>query len=74
MAIPSTKVELGFDLSDTGRGPYLTLDDPVAGQLDNADWVLGGTLFFDVTDKVRSVSVTRGRTAKPIPLTLAWRT
>ena len=61
MAIPSTKVELGFDLSDTGRGPYLTLDDPVAGQLDNADWVLGGTLFFDVTDKVRSVSISRGK-------------
>lgn len=61
MTIPVTKVEIGFDLSDTGAGPYLTLDDPVAGQLDNSDWVLGGTLFFDVTDKVRSVAVTRGK-------------
>lgn len=59
--IPQTKVEIGFDLTDTGAGPYLTLDDPIAGQLDNPDWVLGGTLFFDVTEDVKSVSITRGK-------------
>lgn len=61
MAKPTTKVEIGFDLSDTGAGPYLTLDDPVAGKLDDSDWVLGGTLFFDVTNKVRTISVNRGK-------------
>lgn len=61
MAIPQTKVEIGFDLTETGAGPFLTLDDPVAGQLDNSDWVLGGTLFYDVTDKVRSVAISRGK-------------
>lgn len=61
MPIPQTIVEIGFDLSETGSGPYLTLDDPVAGKLDDPNWVLGGTLFFDVTDKVRSVSISRGK-------------
>jgi hypothetical protein len=61
MAIPSTKIELGFDLTETGAGPFLTLDNPVSGQLDNSDWVLGGTLFYDVTDAVRSVAITRGK-------------
>jgi hypothetical protein len=59
--IPQTKVEVGFDLTETGSGPYLTLDDPVAGKLDDPNWLLGGTLFFDITDRVKSVSVTRGK-------------
>lgn len=61
MSIPTTKVEIGFDLTDTGAGPYLTLDDPVAGKLDDSDWVLGGTLFFDVTSDVKSVAIRRGK-------------
>lgn len=61
MSRPTTKVEIGFDLSDTGAGPFLTLDDPTSGQLDDSDWVLGGTLFYDVTSKVRSISVNRGK-------------
>ena len=61
MPKPVSKVEIGFDLSDTGAGPYLTLDDPVAGKLDDTDWVLGGTLFFDVTERVRSISINRGK-------------
>lgn len=54
------KVEVGFDLTSTG-GPFLVLDDPVAGQLDNPDWLLGGEFLIDVTDRVRSYSVSRGR-------------
>lgn len=54
------KVEVGFDLTSTG-GPFLTLDDPVAGRLDSVDWVLGGTLFYDITDDVREIQITRGK-------------
>ena len=60
MSMPDRKVEVGFDLTSTG-GPFLTLDDPVAGQLDNPDWRLGGTQFIDVTQHVRTISVNRGR-------------
>lgn len=53
-------VEVGFDLTSTG-GPFLVLDDPIAGQLDNPDWVLGGTQFVDITEYVRSIEITRGK-------------
>jgi hypothetical protein len=58
--MPTQKVEVGFDLTGTG-GPFLILNDPIAGQLDNADWVLGGTLFYDVTSRVRSIRIDRGK-------------
>ena len=58
--MPTEVVEVGFDLTGTG-GPFLTLDDPIAGQLDNADWVLGGTLFYDISSRVRSIELTRGK-------------
>jgi len=58
--MPTEKVELGFDLAV--GGPFLTLDDNIAGQLDNADWVLGGTIYVDVTDDVRSIDISRGKT------------
>jgi hypothetical protein len=61
MAIPTPLVEIGFDLTDTGRGPFFLLDDPVRGVLDNTDWLLGGTLFYDVTDKVKSITIQRGK-------------
>lgn len=58
--MPTELVEIGFDLAE--GGPFLTLDDPIAGQLDNADWVLGGTIYVDVTDDVRSLDINRGKT------------
>jgi hypothetical protein len=61
MAVPTPKVEIGFDLTDTGRGPFLKLDDPVSGKLDDPNWVLGGTLFYDVTSKVKSIAISRGK-------------
>lgn len=61
MAVPTPLVEIGFDLTDTGRGPFFLLDDPVRGVLDNTDWLLGGTLFYDVTDKVKSITIQRGK-------------
>jgi hypothetical protein len=60
MSAPSTKVEIGFDLSALG-GPFFILDDPVQGVLDNTTYTLGGTLFYDVSDDVLSVSVNRGK-------------
>ena len=60
MSIPATTVEIGFDLSALG-GPFFILDDPVQGVLDNTEYTLGGTLFYDVSEFVRSVSVGRGK-------------
>jgi len=55
------KVEIGFDLTANNSGPFLTLNDPIAGQLDNADWTLGGQIFYDVTSKVRTWGTNRGK-------------
>lgn len=61
MAMPEQKVEIGFDLTETGRGPFFKLDDPIQGVLDNTEYFLGGNLFFDVTDKVKSIVLRRGK-------------
>ncbi len=61
MSVPTPKVEIGFDLTDSLTGPYFRLDDPVAGVLDNTEFGLGGTIFFDVTSKVRSIAIQRGK-------------
>lgn len=58
--MPVQTVEVGFDLTANG-GPFLVLDDPVSGQLDNSDWTLGGTLFYDITDDVRNIQIVRGK-------------
>jgi hypothetical protein len=58
--MPTEKVEIGFDLIGPG-GPFLLLDDPVAGQLDDPDWVLAGTIFIDISDSVRSITINRGK-------------
>ena len=60
--IDTEKVEVGFDLT-SGAGPFLRLDDPVSGKLDDPDWTLGGTIFYDITDRVRSFSISRGRSS-----------
>lgn len=55
------KVELGFTASGASA-PFLTLDNPIAGQLDNPDWTLGGgEVLVDVTSYVRKVLITRGK-------------
>jgi len=61
MSVPTPKVEIGFDLTDSLTGPYFRLDDPLYGQLDTSPYGLGGTIFFDVTSKVRSVAIRRGK-------------
>ena len=59
MAVPQTKVYIGFDLSASG-GNLFTLDDTTKGVLDSI-YVLGGDVLTDVTNYVASVSVNRGK-------------
>lgn len=59
MATPVTKVFIAFDLTASG-GTFLSLDDPIRGQLDSG-YVLGGDVLVDVTDYVASVSISRGK-------------
>jgi hypothetical protein len=63
MAIPNVTVEFGFDLTDSPVGPFFQLNDSTKGRLDNTEYRLAGTLFIDVTDRVRDFSTQRGRTA-----------
>jgi len=46
---------------ELGISKAFTLDDPVAGVLDNVDFLLGGVAFEDVTSRVRSISLGRGK-------------
>ena len=62
MAIPTPKVEVGFDLTESPLAPFFRLDDSVQGVLDNTQYRLGGTLFYDVTSFVKTIDITRGRT------------
>ena len=56
----STTVEIGVFLS-TADAPYFRLNDPVKGKLDNTLYRLAGPIFYDITNRVTSVSVTRGK-------------
>lgn len=59
-------VEIGFDVSGSPAAPFVTLNDPVKGLLASdvapSEFVLGGTLFFDVTDTVLNYGISRGKT------------
>ena len=63
MTIPTLKVEIGFDLTDNPVAPFFRLDDDPQGRLDNTDYRLAGTLFYDVTEYVISVDIQRGKSA-----------
>ena len=60
MAIPVPQVEVGFDVAGPSA-PVFTLDSATKGVLDSPTYVLGGQIFYDVTDKVKSVAVRRGK-------------
>ena len=55
------KAEIAFDLSVNGVGDWFTLDDPAKGELDNTTYKLAGDVLVDVTDRLRDVSIKRGR-------------
>ncbi len=60
MTMPVPLVEIGFDIVGA-NAPFFTLDDATKGRLDNTDFRLSGTIFYDVTDKVKSIAVRRGK-------------
>jgi len=55
------RVQIAFDLAPNGVGNWFTLDDATKGALNNTTYKLAGDVLVDVTSKVRSVSVKRGR-------------
>jgi len=55
------KIEIGFDLSGSPDYAFAVLDDPVKGILGSTTYLLGGALLIDVTDKVLSYSINRGK-------------
>jgi hypothetical protein len=61
MSLPAITVEIGFNLTLSPEAPFFVLDDAVKGRLDNIDYRLGGTFFYDVTDRVRNVNISRGK-------------
>lgn len=60
MGVPRPTVQIGFDLVGANAN-LLTLDDPVKGKLNTPAYPLGGQIFYDVTDKVKSIAVRRGK-------------
>ena len=61
MALPVNKVELGLDFTNLPLGDFFTLDSSERGRLDNTEFGLAGTIFFDVTDRVKSFQISRGK-------------
>lgn len=59
MAVPETRVYVQFDL-EASSAAFFTLDDSVQGVLDGI-YRLGGDVLEDVTQFVRSVSISRGK-------------
>lgn len=58
--MPTQKVEIGFDLAGN-NGPFFVLDDAERGVLNNTAWTLAGTFFYDVTEYVKDIQITRGK-------------
>ena len=58
--MPTQLVEIGFDLV-LPTGPFFTLDDATKGRLDNTSFRLAGFAYYDVTDYVTNIEVTRGK-------------
>jgi len=60
VAAPEVKLELGLDLGQ--RDPFaFVLDNATRGVLDNTEFTLGGERLFDITDRLVTCSVNRGK-------------
>jgi hypothetical protein len=46
---------------ELGLSKAFTLDDPVAGVIGSTDFTIGGVAWADVTDRVRGISISRGK-------------
>jgi hypothetical protein len=60
MPAPLVKVELGVDLGVRDPNTFI-LDNLTRGVLDNTSFTLSGDRFFDITDRLLSVSTSRGK-------------
>jgi hypothetical protein len=60
MAAPAIKVELGLNLGNNDPFAF-RLDDAVKGVLDNTDFTIGGEKLFDISSRLVSVVVRRGK-------------
>jgi len=60
MPAPALKVELGLDLGSNDPTAF-RLDDPVKGVLNNTEYTLGGTKLFDISSRIVSSNVRRGK-------------
>ena len=60
MPAPAVKLELGLDLGQ--RDPFaFVLDNATRGVLDGTDFTLGGERLFDITDRLVTCQVRRGK-------------
>jgi hypothetical protein len=57
---PEVKVELGLNLGSRDPSAFL-LDDPTRGLLDSTEFTLSGDRFFDITDRLVTTQVRRGK-------------
>lgn len=60
MAALDVKVEIGLDLGANDPLSF-ALDDAIKGVLDNTQYTLGGSKFYDITSRVLDVSTKRGK-------------
>lgn len=60
MGVPTPLVEIGFDIVGANANLF-TLDSATKGRLDNTTYRLSGTIFYDVTAKVKSIATRRGK-------------
>jgi hypothetical protein len=57
---PDVSVEFGFDLGQ--RDPFaFVLDSPTRGVLDGTEFTLGGERYFDITDRLVTCQIRRGK-------------
>ena len=60
MPAPDISVEFGFDLGQ--RDPFaFVLDSPTRGVLDGTEYTLGGERYFDITDRLVTTQIRRGK-------------
>jgi hypothetical protein len=60
MPAPDVSVEFGFDLGQ--RDPFaFVLDSATRGVLDGTEYTLGGERYFDITNRLVTAQVRRGK-------------
>jgi hypothetical protein len=57
---PAVKLELGLNLGQSDPFSFV-LDDAIKGVLDNTEFTLGGDRFFDITDRLVTCQIARGK-------------